>query len=60
VLTIRLAPTGSSSGYFLSKLAGKVGHLTGWKEKIFGRRYIRQHVQEETAVKLLARRVGVA
>src|SRR3954453_18680669 len=26
-------------GYFLSKLAREVGRLTGWKEKIFGRRY---------------------
>jgi REP element-mobilizing transposase RayT len=25
-------------GYFLSKLAREVGRLTGWKEKIFGRR----------------------
>ena len=25
--------------YFLSKLAREVGRLTGWKEKIFGRRY---------------------
>jgi hypothetical protein len=26
-------------GYFESKLAREVGRLTGWKEKIFGRRY---------------------
>jgi hypothetical protein len=26
-------------GYFLSKLAREVGRLTGWKEKIFSRRY---------------------
>jgi hypothetical protein len=26
-------------GYFLSKLAREVGRLTGWREKIFGRRY---------------------
>jgi hypothetical protein len=26
-------------GYFLSKPAREVGRLTGWKEKIFGRRY---------------------
>ena len=26
-------------GYFQSKLAREVGRLTGWKEKIFGRRY---------------------
>jgi hypothetical protein len=26
-------------GYFLSKLGKEVGRLTGWKEKIFGRRY---------------------
>jgi putative transposase len=26
-------------GYFLSKLAREIGRLTGWKEKIFGRRY---------------------
>jgi hypothetical protein len=26
-------------GYFASKLAKEVGRLTGWREKIFGRRY---------------------
>src|ERR1700712_4924120 len=26
-------------GHFTSKLAREVGRLTGWKEKIFGRRY---------------------
>ena len=29
-------------GYFLAKLAKEVGRLTGWRQKIFGRRY--QHI----------------
>jgi hypothetical protein len=29
-------------GYFLSKLAKEVGRLTGWRQKVFGRRY--QHI----------------
>ena len=36
-------------GYFLSKLAREVGRLTGWKEKIFGRRYHAIVVSDEEA-----------
>jgi hypothetical protein len=36
-------------GYFLSKPAREVGRLTGWKEKIFGRRYQAIVVSDEVA-----------
>ncbi len=29
----------SPANYFLSKVAREIGRLTGWREKIFGRRY---------------------
>jgi hypothetical protein len=39
-------------GYFLSKLAREVGRLTGWKEKIFGRRYTSIVVSDEEAAQV--------
>jgi REP element-mobilizing transposase RayT len=39
-------------GYFLSKLAREVGRLTGWKEKIFGRRYQAIVVSDEEAAQV--------
>ena len=39
-------------GYFLSKLAREVGRLTGWKEKIFGRRYQAIVVSSEEAAQV--------
>jgi len=39
-------------GYFLSKLAREVGRLTGWKEKIFGRRYHAIVVSDEEAAQV--------
>jgi hypothetical protein len=38
--------------YFLSKLAREVGRLTGWKEKIFGRRYTSIVVSGEEAAQV--------
>ena len=40
-------------GYFLSKLAREVGRLTGWKEKIFGRRYQAIVVSDEVSARRL-------
>src|SRR5436305_5016515 len=39
-------------GYFLSKLAREVGRLTGWKEKIFGRRYTSIVISNEEAAQV--------
>jgi REP element-mobilizing transposase RayT len=39
-------------GYFLSKLAREVGRLTGWKEKIFGRRYQAIVISSEEAAQV--------
>src|SRR5437763_5302540 len=39
-------------GYYLSKLAGEVGRLTGWKEKIFGRRYTSIVISNEEAAQV--------
>jgi putative transposase len=39
-------------GYFLSKLAREVGRLTGWREKIFGRRYQAIVVSGEEAAQI--------
>jgi putative transposase len=39
-------------GYFLSKLAREVGRLTGWKEKIFGRRYQAIVVSDEEGAQI--------
>jgi putative transposase len=39
-------------GYFLSKLAREIGRLTGWKEKIFGRRYHAIVVSDEEAAQV--------
>jgi REP element-mobilizing transposase RayT len=47
-------------GYFLSKLAREVGRLTGWKEKIFGRRYQAIVISEEEAAQVERLRYGLA
>ena len=47
-------------GYFLSKLAREVGRLTGWKEKIFGRRYTSIVVSGEEAAQVERLRYGLA
>jgi putative transposase len=47
-------------GYFLSKLAREVGRLTGWKEKIFGRRYQAIVVSDEEAAQIERLRYGLA
>jgi REP element-mobilizing transposase RayT len=39
-------------GFFLSKLAREVGRLTGWKDKIFGRRYQAIVVSPEEAAQV--------
>ncbi len=39
-------------GYFLSKLAREVGRLTGWREKIFGRRYHAIVISDEEAAQV--------
>src|SRR4051794_10298696 len=47
-------------GYFLSKLAREVGRLTGWKEKIFGRRYQAIVVSNEEEAQIGRLRYGLA
>jgi REP element-mobilizing transposase RayT len=47
-------------GYFLSKLAREVGRLTGWKEKIFGRRYQAIVVSGEKEAQIERLRYGLA
>jgi len=47
-------------GYFLSKLAREIGRLTGWKEKIFGRRYQAIVVSDEKAAQIERLRYGLA
>jgi hypothetical protein len=47
-------------GYFLSKLAREVGRLTGWKEKVFGRRYQAIVVSSEEAAQVERLRYGLA
>ncbi|HEY4564975.1 MAG TPA: hypothetical protein VIJ36_18470, partial [Thermoanaerobaculia bacterium] len=47
-------------GYFLSKLAREIGRLTGWKEKIFGRRYQAIVVSDEEAAQVERLRYGLA
>jgi REP element-mobilizing transposase RayT len=47
-------------GHFCSKLAREVGRLTGWKEKIFGRRYQAIVVSHEEAAQLERLRYGLA
>jgi hypothetical protein len=47
-------------GYFLSKLAREVGRLTGWKEKIFGRRYQAIVISEEEGAQIERLRYGLA
>jgi REP element-mobilizing transposase RayT len=47
-------------GYFLSKLAREVGRLTGWKEKIFGRRYQAIVVSDEEEAQIGRLRYGLA
>ncbi len=47
-------------GHFSSKLAREVGRLTGWKEKIFGRRYQAIVVSDEEAAQLERLRYGLA
>ncbi len=47
-------------GYFLSKLAREVGRLTGWKEKIFGRRYQAIVISEEEEAQIERLRYGLA
>src|SRR3954462_6039379 len=46
--------------YFQSKLAREVGRLTGWKEKIFGRRYQAIVVSDEEAAQVARLRYGLA
>jgi REP-associated tyrosine transposase len=46
--------------YFQSKLAREVGRLTGWKEKIFGRRYQAIVVSDEEAAQIERLRYGLA
>jgi hypothetical protein len=47
-------------GYFLSKLAREVGRLTGWKEKIFDRRYQAIVVSDEEEAQIGRLRYGLA
>src|SRR3954471_24829866 len=47
-------------GYFGSKLAREVGRLTGWKQKIFGRRYQAIVVSPEEAAQIERLRYGLA
>ena len=47
-------------GYFSSKLAREVGRLTGWTQKIFGRRYQAIVVSEEEAAQIERLRYGLA
>src|SRR4051812_37537520 len=47
-------------GYFGSKLAREVGRLTGWKQKIFGRRYQAIVVSPEEAAQIDRLRYGLA
>jgi hypothetical protein len=47
-------------GHFSSKLAREVGRLTGWKEKVFGRRYQAIVVSDEEAAQLERFRYGLA
>jgi REP element-mobilizing transposase RayT len=47
-------------GYFSSKLAKEVGRLTGWTQKIFGRRYQAIVVSDEEAAQLERLRYGLA
>ncbi len=47
-------------GYFLSKLAREIGRLTGWKEKIFGRRYQAIVISDEEAAQIERLRYGLA
>jgi hypothetical protein len=49
----------SFMGHFSSKLAREVGRLTGWKEKIFGRRYQAIVVSDEEAAQLERLRYGL-
>src|ERR1700750_3046058 len=46
--------------YFLSKLAREVGRLTGWKEKIFGRRYQAIVVSDEEEAQIARLRYSLA
>jgi hypothetical protein len=47
-------------GYFSGKLAKEVGRLTGWTQKIFGRRYQAIVVSDEEAAQLERLRYGLA
>ena len=47
-------------GYFNSKLAREVGRLTGWKQKIFGRRYQAIVVSDEEGAQIERLRYGLA
>ncbi len=47
-------------GYFSSKLAKEVGRLTGWTQKVFGRRYQAVVVSDEEAAQLERLRYGLA
>lgn len=47
-------------GHFSSKLAREVGRLTGWREKIFGRRYQAIVVSHEEAAQLERLRYGLS
>jgi hypothetical protein len=47
-------------GYFGSKLAREVGRLTGWTQKIFGRRYQAIVVSDEEAAQIARLRYGLA
>ncbi len=47
-------------GYFNSKLAREVGRLTGWKQKILGRRYQAIVVSAEEAAQIERLRYGLA
>src|SRR3954449_6650061 len=46
--------------YFQSKLAREVGRLTGWKEKIFGRRYHAIVISNEEKAQVARLRYGLA
>jgi REP element-mobilizing transposase RayT len=47
-------------GYFGSKLAKEIGRLTGWTQKVFGRRYQSIVVSDEEAVQLERLRYSLA
>jgi hypothetical protein len=47
-------------GYFGSKLAREVGRLTGWTQKIFGRRYQAIVVSDEEEAQIARLRYGLA